>query len=82
MAVQTRTDWFFETQVVDKEETAVFGSEPVCERAGRQQAEESFEMITKCGTARPDEPERARLTFAAGGGRGLLNPCPRYLGFY
>ena len=34
MAVQTRTDWFFETQVVDKEETAVFGSEPVCERAG------------------------------------------------
>lgn len=40
LAVQTRTDWFFETQVVDKEETAVFGSEPVCERAGRQQAAE------------------------------------------
>ena len=40
LAAQTRTDWFFETQVVDKEETAVFGSEPVCERAGRQQAAE------------------------------------------
>jgi len=42
-------------------------------------------MITKCGTARADKrilSQRAGYTFVVGGGGGLLNPCPSFLGFY